>query len=146
MDATLVVLWFSLVLMLSVYTWGYFRPAYVRCSDVPVPVGPGRHSKSCKHLIKESFSVILIVFPTTLMSAPSIMHNFHSSQGPLHPDSTPWGATWKMETHLRRLFWSSLWWVNTLMTVWTGPQPIRLLYTLTAVSYTHLTLPTKRIV
>ena len=41
-----VVLWFLLVLMLSVYTWGYFWPAYVRCSDVPVPVGSGRYTRT----------------------------------------------------------------------------------------------------
>ena len=37
------VLWFFLVLMLSVYTWGYFWPAYIRRSDVCVPAGSGRH-------------------------------------------------------------------------------------------------------
>ena len=36
-------LWFLPVLILNVYTWGYFRPAYIRRSGVSVPVGPGRH-------------------------------------------------------------------------------------------------------
>jgi len=31
------------VLLLSVYTWGYFRPAYVRRSNVSVPSGSGRY-------------------------------------------------------------------------------------------------------
>jgi len=30
-------------LMLSVHTWWYHRPAYVRRSGVPVPAGSGRH-------------------------------------------------------------------------------------------------------
>jgi len=36
-------LWFLPVLMLSVYTWGYLWPAYIRRSGVPVPAGSGRH-------------------------------------------------------------------------------------------------------
>jgi len=38
------VLWFLPVLMLSVYTWGYFWPAYIRRSNVSVPAGSGRYS------------------------------------------------------------------------------------------------------
>ena len=38
------VLWFLLILMLSVYMWGYFRPAYIRRSNVSVLVGSGRYS------------------------------------------------------------------------------------------------------
>ena len=37
------VLWFFPVLMLSVYTWGYFHPAYIRYSNVSVPTGIGRY-------------------------------------------------------------------------------------------------------
>jgi len=37
-------LWFWPVLILSVYTWGYLRPAYIRRSDVSVPTGSGRHN------------------------------------------------------------------------------------------------------
>jgi len=37
------VLWFFSVLMLSVYTWGYFQPAYIRRSNVSVPMGSGRY-------------------------------------------------------------------------------------------------------
>ena len=37
------VLWFLLVLMLSVYTWGYSWPAYIRRSNVSVPAGSGRY-------------------------------------------------------------------------------------------------------
>jgi len=37
------VLWFFPVLMLSVYMWRYFRPAYVRHSNVSVPMGSGRY-------------------------------------------------------------------------------------------------------
>ena len=37
------VLWFLPVLMLSVYTWGYFWPAYICCSNVSVPAGSGRY-------------------------------------------------------------------------------------------------------
>jgi len=37
------VLFYLPVLMLSVYTWGYFRPAYVRHSNVSVPAGSGRY-------------------------------------------------------------------------------------------------------
>ena len=37
------VLWFLPVLMLSVYTWGYFWPAYIRRSNVFVPTGSGRY-------------------------------------------------------------------------------------------------------
>jgi len=37
------VLIFLPVLMLSLYMWGYFRPAYIRRSDVSVPVGSGRY-------------------------------------------------------------------------------------------------------
>ena len=36
-------LWFLPALMLSVYTWGYFRPAYIRCSNVSVPAGSERY-------------------------------------------------------------------------------------------------------
>jgi len=32
--------------MLNVYTWGYFRPAYIRHSDVSVPAGSWRHTYS----------------------------------------------------------------------------------------------------
>ena len=38
------VLWFLHVLMLSVYTWGYFWPAYIRRSNVSVPTGAGRYT------------------------------------------------------------------------------------------------------
>jgi len=38
------VLRFLLVLMLSVYTWGYFWPAYTRRSNVSVPAGSGRYN------------------------------------------------------------------------------------------------------
>ena len=38
------VLWFLPVLMLSVYTWGYFRPAYIRRSNVSVPAWSGRYT------------------------------------------------------------------------------------------------------
>ena len=41
------VLWFLPVLMLSVYTWGYFWPAYIRCSNVSVPAGSGRYNEVC---------------------------------------------------------------------------------------------------
>jgi len=37
-------LWFLPVLMLSVYIWGYFRSAYLRRSNVSVPVGSGRYT------------------------------------------------------------------------------------------------------
>ena len=37
------VLWFLPVLMLSVYTWGYFWLAYIRRSNVSVPAGSGRY-------------------------------------------------------------------------------------------------------
>ena len=37
------VLWFLPVLMLSVYTLGYFRPSYIRRSNVSVPSGSGRY-------------------------------------------------------------------------------------------------------
>ena len=37
------VLWFLPVLMLSVYTLGYFWPAYIRRSNVSVPSGSGRY-------------------------------------------------------------------------------------------------------
>ena len=37
------VLFYLHVLLLSVYTWGYFRPAYVRRSNVSVPSGSGRY-------------------------------------------------------------------------------------------------------
>jgi len=32
------------VLILSIYMWGYFRPAYIRRSNVSIPVGSGRCS------------------------------------------------------------------------------------------------------
>ena len=67
MDATFVVLWFLLVLMLSVYTWGYFRPAYVRRSDVPVPVGSGRYTKDKKFVLSRD-----ITFDQTSMLKPTI--------------------------------------------------------------------------
>jgi len=35
------VLWFLPILMLSVYTWRHFRPAYIRHSNVSVPAGSG---------------------------------------------------------------------------------------------------------
>ena len=38
------VLWFLPILMLSVYTWGYLRPAYICHSNVSVPFGSGRYS------------------------------------------------------------------------------------------------------
>ena len=38
------VLWFLHVLMLSVYMWGYFRPAYIRRSNVSVPARSGRYN------------------------------------------------------------------------------------------------------
>jgi len=31
--------------MLSIYTWGYFWPAYIHHSDVSVPAGSGRHNE-----------------------------------------------------------------------------------------------------
>ena len=44
-------LWFLPVLILSVYTWGYFRPAYIRRSGVPVPAGAGRYRMSSGGLL-----------------------------------------------------------------------------------------------
>jgi len=38
------VLWFLSVLMHSIYMWGYFRSAYIRCINVSVPMG-SRHYK-----------------------------------------------------------------------------------------------------
>jgi len=37
------VLFYLHVLLLSVYAYGYFRPAYVRRSNVSVPSGSGRY-------------------------------------------------------------------------------------------------------
>jgi len=37
------VLWFFYVLMLSVYMWGYFRPEYIRRSNVSLHVGSGHY-------------------------------------------------------------------------------------------------------
>jgi len=42
------VLRFLLILMLSVYTWWYFRPAYIRYSNVSVPAGSERY-RTAKH-------------------------------------------------------------------------------------------------
>jgi len=40
------VLWFLLVLMLSLYTWGYFRPTYIRHSNISVLAGSGRYNSN----------------------------------------------------------------------------------------------------
>ena len=37
------------VLMLSVYMWGYFWPAYIRHSDVSVPARSGHHKEPLKY-------------------------------------------------------------------------------------------------
>ena len=56
-------LWFLPVLMLSVYTWGYLWPAYIRLSGVFVPARSGRHNYtnkiSCDAITMSEGQVIL---------------------------------------------------------------------------------------
>jgi len=40
------VFWFLPVLILSVYTWGYFWPEYIRRNNVSVPAGSGRYNNN----------------------------------------------------------------------------------------------------
>ena len=47
------VLWFLHVLMLSVYTWGYFWPAYIRCSNISVTAGSGRYITGLELICQE---------------------------------------------------------------------------------------------
>jgi len=51
------VLWFLPVLMLRVYTWGYFWPAYIRCSNVSVPAGSERYRMVSEHSLGSTSSV-----------------------------------------------------------------------------------------
>jgi len=47
--------------MLSVYTWGYFRLAYIRRSNVSVPAGSGRYnSDACRFLNLSTNSIIKV--------------------------------------------------------------------------------------
>ena len=43
-------LWFLNVLILSVYMWGYFCPAYIHYSNVSIPVRSGRYRRRQLHL------------------------------------------------------------------------------------------------
>ena len=58
------VLWFLPVLMLSVYTWGYFWPAYIRHSNVSVPAGSGRYSSDTS--LRRFQSINTISLPSCL--------------------------------------------------------------------------------
>jgi len=53
----LCILYFFLVLRLSVYTWGYFRSAYIRRHNVPVPAGSGRYIGHIHNQVQFFFEV-----------------------------------------------------------------------------------------
>jgi len=99
------ILWFLPVLMLSVYMWRYFRPAYIRRSDVSVPVGSGRHivlevmHTNVPHFCFERFQLVncfinnhrSIHHLSTRNSFPEDLHHFPQSL-PLPPTAAAGAA------------------------------------------------------
>ena len=92
------VLWFLPVLMLSVYTWGYFWPAYIRRSNVFVPAGSGRYSFS---LCPFTLNSVLFVGSTIITTPCGKM--VRTMNGPYQRVFSFPAKIWSLELYSRTL-------------------------------------------
>ena len=104
------VLWFFLVLMLSVYMWGYFQPAYIRRSNVSLPAGLGRYRYNERTIAIRS-STVCFCHPTSeeapTRSVPARLsgHDITSGQVPKSSGSTRTQRPWcHLSSHQRAWF------------------------------------------
>ena len=94
------VLWFLPVLMLSIYTWGYFWPMYIRHSNVSVTAGLGRYRNATRpHEIQYSDGRSSTI---TSAQARAELRWRHRSQHPENGDHSQPRGTGKGQVTLRK--------------------------------------------